>query len=530
MTHWRVAALCAFAMLAGAVPTVPAAAQTTADRVLRVVPSADLTELDPTRGANLVSRIYSQMVFETLFALDSTLTPRPLMLESSVPSADGLRWTFTLRPGMHFQNGATVTTRDVIASLERWIGNTSIGGQLKSRLSSLEAVDERRLVLTLKERFGLLEFILAGPGAPIAAIMPEADARRPIGSPLPNPIGSGPFRYVPEERVAGHRAVFARNTDYQSRSEPTDGLAGARTVKVDRVEWTVMPDATTAANALVTGETDLWEQATPDLVPYLTQRGITARRLSALPSVTFVRPNFQLPPFNDVRARQALALLFDQREMLDAVAGEKVPSQPCWSFTVCGGPLSTEAGSAPYRQPDLARARALMREAGYNGEKIVLVATPQLPVIGQMAEVVAQRLRQIGVEVDLQMMDFAAMFPRIQAPNKPIGQGGYHLFTYYAAGVFWFHPLTNLSLDVSCPASSWAGFPCDPRGEALRQAFFAAPDAAASKAAYEAFHQRMWEFLPYIPTGQFDVVSAFRPNVRGVLDSYFIAYWNIEKQ
>ena len=527
MRCWLLAGLAAIAL--SGLPRVAALAQTQAS-VLRVVPSADLTELDPTRGANLVSRLYAQMVFDTLFALDSQLRPRPLMLESSEASADRLQWRLTLRPGLRFHDGQPVTARDVVASLQRWMGSTSIGGQLKARLASLEAADARQVVLRLKEPFGLVEYILAGPGAPIAAIMPEADAARPIGSPLPNPVGSGPFRYLPQERVIGHRAVFERNPDYQPRAEPPDGLAGARIVKVDRVEWIVMPDAVTAANALVTGEADIWEQVTPDLAPFLAQRRVTVRRLSSLPSVTFVRPNFQLPPFNDIRARQALALLFDQREMLDAVAGDKVPSQPCWSFTVCGGPFSTEAGSEPYRQPDLARARALMREAGYRGEKLVLVATPQLPVIGQMAQVVEQRLRQIGVDVDVEMMDFAAMFPRIQVQNKPIGQGGYHLFTYYGAGSYWFHPLTNLSVDVSCPAAPWAGFPCDPEGERLRQAFFAAPDDAARGSAYVAFHRRMWEFLPYIPTGQFDVTSAFRRGVEGMLDAPFIAYWNIEKR
>ncbi|MBL6082067.1 ABC transporter substrate-binding protein [Belnapia sp. T18] len=527
MRRWLLAGLAAIA-LSGTLQSVARAQPQPS--VLRVVPSADLTELDPTRGANLVSRIYSQMVFDTLFALDSQLRPKPLMLESSQASADGLQWTLTLRPGLRFHNRQPVTTRDVVASLQRWMGSTSIGGQLKARLASLEAVDDRQIFLRLKEPFGLVEYILAGPGAPIAAIMPEADATRPIGSPLPNPVGSGPFRYLPQERVIGHRAVFERNPDYQPRSEPPDGLAGARIVKVDRVEWIVMPDAVTAANALVTGEADIWEQVTPDLASFLTQRRVTVRRLSSLPSVTFVRPNFQLPPFNDIRARQALALLFDQREILDAVAGDKVPSQPCWSFTVCGGPLSTEIGSEPYRQPDLTRARALMQEAGYRGEKLILVATPQLPVIGQMAQVAEQRLRQIGVDVDVEMMDFAAMFPRIQAQNKPIGQGGYHLFTYYGAGAYWFHPLTNLSIDVSCPAAPWAGFPCDPDGERLRQVFFAAPDEAARTSAYAAFHRRMWEFLPYIPTGQFDVTSAFRRGVQGILDAAFIAYWNIEKR
>ena len=300
MRRWLMAALAALVL--------PGPVWAQGGSVLRVIPSADITELDPTRGANLISRIYSQMVFETLFALDSKLAPQPMMLERSERSADGMRWEFTLRPGLRFHNGDPVTARDVVASLDRWMGSTAVGGQLKARLAALEVVDDRRLALVLKAPFGQVEFILAGPGAPIAAVMPEADARRPIGSPLPNPIGSGPFRYVAGERVAGHKAVFARNPDYQPRQEPTDGLAGARIVKVDRVEWLVMPDAVTAANALVTGEADLWEQVTPDLAPFLAQRGVTVRRLSALPSVTFVRPNFQLPPFNDIRARQALAL------------------------------------------------------------------------------------------------------------------------------------------------------------------------------------------------------------------------------
>ena len=88
-----------------------------AQKVLRVVPSADPAELDPTRGLNLIARIYSQMVFDTLFALDSHLSPRPMMVESEQVSADGLTYSFTLRPGLKFHDGSLVTSRDVVASL-----------------------------------------------------------------------------------------------------------------------------------------------------------------------------------------------------------------------------------------------------------------------------------------------------------------------------------------------------------------------------------------------------------------------------
>jgi peptide/nickel transport system substrate-binding protein len=509
--------------------TPPVAAQGN-PHVLRVVPSADLAELDPTRGPNLVARIYQQMVFDTLFAFDSNLQPRPMMVESHSVSDDGLTYRFMLRPGLRFHDGSVVSSRDVVASIERWMNGTSIGGQLKARLAGMQIVDDRSFALTLNQRFGLVEFMLAGPGAPIAAVMREADARRPDNVPITRPIGSGPFRYVADERREGNRVVFERNAEYMPRNEPTDGLAGARHVKVDRIEWHIMPDATTAANALATGEVDFLEAVGPDLAGFLRRRNMTVRRIAALPTYAFVRPNFQLPPFSDLRARQALALLVDQDEMMPAVAGSDGRWSACHSLSVCGSVYGTEAGAEPYRRPNVERARQLLQEAGYRGEPLVLLGTTTLAPINAMTLVLARRLQDAGVNVDVQMTDFPTMLQRMHAQDRPIGQGGYHFFTYYAVGTSWFHPLMNLSLDLRCGERTWAGYPCDQQGEALRQAFFAAPDNDSRRAAFEAFQRRAWEYIPYIPAGQFDVFSAYRPNIDGIVDSAFIAYWNIEKR
>jgi peptide/nickel transport system substrate-binding protein len=144
--------------------------------------------------------------------------------------------------------------------------------------------------------------------------------------------------------------------------------------------------------------------------------------------------------------------------------------------------------------------------------------------------VLARRLEEAGVKVEVQMTDFPTMLQRMNARDRPIGAGGYHLFPYYAVGTSWFHPITNISLDLSCGGRNWPGFPCDEAGEGLRQAFMAAPDAPARRAAFEAFQRRAWQFIPYVPAGQFDVFSAYRGNVSGLLDGYFLAYWNIEKR
>lgn len=508
-------------------PGIDRTAAQTGQRVLRVV-SGDVTDLDPTQGSSRVSRVYAQMVFDTLFALDSTLTAKPMMVESFSVSDDGLTRRYVLRSGLRFHDGSPVTARDVTASIARWMDNTSVGAQLKSRLVSITAVDDRSISLVLKEPFGLVEFLLAGAGSPIPAIMREADATRPYNTPMPVPvIGSGPFRYVASERLEGSRVVFERYADYVPRSEPTDGLAGARVVKVDRVEWLILPDATTASNALAAGQADVWAEADPDQIAFLRARGLRIRP-NGLPFVSFVRPNFRFPPFNDVRARQALALLVDQNEIMPAIAGE-ADWRTCHGFGVCGTALGTEIGAEPYRHPNVERARKLLAEAGYGGETIVLLTMPTGPN-NVVAQVLAQRLRQAGVKVDLQVTDLPTLLQRVRNKERAPATGGYHLFAYNAAGSIWFHPLTNSALDLSCGGQNWPGYPCDEAGEALRQRFLQAADATAQKAAFNLLTEHLWQFLPYVPVGQWEVVNAYRSNISGVLHAYVQPYWNIEKR
>src|ERR1700722_1954488 len=258
------------------------AAAQTPPTILKVAPSADVQELNPTRAANQIGRIYSQMVFDTLFALDHTLSPKPMMVDKETVSDDGLTYTFTIRPGLKFTDGSPVTTRDIIASIEHFESGGSVAAQLKSRTASMSIVDDRTFPLVLTQPFGLVEFALGGGGAPIAGIMREADAKRPANVPMTKPIGSGPFIYNADLRESGHRVVFDRNPDYPARSEPPDGAAGGRVVKVARVQFDILPDPTTAANAMATGEEDFWDTVSPDLIPFLKSHDVGVRRTTSL--------------------------------------------------------------------------------------------------------------------------------------------------------------------------------------------------------------------------------------------------------
>ena len=521
--------LAALAVSGFAASATIVAAQPAPARTLRVVPHADLKTLDPVAASIVITRMHGLMIYETLFAWDAELRPHPQMVESHSSSADGLAWTFTLRPGLKFHDGQPVTTRDVIASLKRWMARDTIGGKLGEFTDRMEATDERSFVLHLKKPFSLVPFALGSAVGQIPVIMRESDASSDPAKPVTEAIGSGPFRFNRTEWRSGAKVVYDRNPDYVPRSEPPDGLAGGRVVKVDRVEWVIMPDPATAAAALQNGEIDIWEQPTQDLVPVVSRgRGVAVERYSNLANQIMLRPNHLHPPFDNPKARLALAYAVDQADILAAGFGEERWWKRCQAYFVCGGPNGTEAGTDALAKPDPDKARKLLAEAGYKGEPVVLTTSNEIPPIGRMAEVVADALKKVGVNVDVQFSDWGTVTTRQQNRALP-AQGGWNLFVTWASGATMQSPLTNIGTNMSCQ-KAWAGWPCDEEAEALRTAVVEARDDAARKEAVEALHRRLAETQPYRVLGQFDQPYARRTNVSGVLTAPVMLFWNIEKK
>jgi peptide/nickel transport system substrate-binding protein len=504
----------------------PAAAQS----VLRVVPHADLRTLDPVAVSVVITRMHGLMIYESLFAWDSKLEPKPQMVETWSVSPDQLTWRFTLREGLRFHDGKPVTTRDVAASLRRWMARDTVGSRLGDALASLDIVDDRSFTMVLKRPFGLMTYALGSAVGQLPVIMREEDAQTDPGRPITTTVGSGPFRFVRDQWMAGQRVVYERNPDYRPRAEPADGLAGGRVVKVDRVEWRNIPDASTIAAALQSGEIDIWEQVATDLVPVVSrQRGTVIDRLNTLGTQGMLRPNALFPPFNDPRARLALAYIIDQGEMMAAGFGDERWWRRCGAFFVCGTSYASEAGADAYARPNLERARSLLAEAGYRGEKLVFITTTDIAWIGRMAEVAAARMRAAGMNIDLQFNDWGTVITR-QPRKDPPDQGGYNLFLTGASGATMFHPLTNIGTNMACDGRNWAGWPCDEEAEKLRAAFIDATEEADRKRIAEALQRRLAEVQPYVVLGQADVPYARRSNVEGVLAAPVMVFWNIEKK
>lgn len=494
-----------------------------AETVLRIVPQADLRVLDPHVTAATITRIHGAMIYDQLFAFDEDMMPHPQMVGSAEVSADRLTYTFGLRPGLAFHNGQPVTSADIVASIPRAAKQDPMMQLMVKRLVKLEAVDAQHFRLVFAKPFALVEASLAGAGS---MMMRAEDIAAAGDKPMSTTMGSGPFRFNAASFLPGSRVVYDRNDAYVSRDEPVSGMAGAKRVFVDRVEWMVIPDLQTRVSALIKGEVDLLDQLPHDGIQSLAGRkDVVIEESSKLGNMAFLRMNTLQPPFNDVRARRALALLVDQKDYLGAAfTSDQTWWKECFSWFGCGSPNATEAGSEPYRKPDPAQAKRLLQEAGYKGEPVVILTTTEIPLIDALAQVTADKLRSIGVKVDLQFSDWGTLVVR-RARKDAVEKGGWSVFQSGGDVATLSQPATNILIDTRCDQNNYVGWPCSDGLEAMRTEVIEVP----TPEKFEAYSKALWSELPSLVLGQYKQPVAFRSNVSGLQHGLLLSFWNVRK-
>src|SRR6202012_1316023 len=215
-----------------------------------------------------------------------------------------------------------VLARDCTASLRRWMQRDPGGATLQARLDALEAPDDRTIVLRLNKRFPALPKLLS-KFQTAAVMVPEriANGTDPYKQ-MTETIGSGPFRFLKDEYVIGSHAAMVPFEKYVPRDEPASFTAGGHRVMVDRVEWKMIPDAATAANALATGDVDWVEMPLPDLLAMLERApDVVTGRLDDWGFISQLRPNPVTTPTDNVKVRRAILAAIDQRDVMQAMMG-----------------------------------------------------------------------------------------------------------------------------------------------------------------------------------------------------------------
>ncbi len=496
-------------------------------KVIRSVPIGALKIVDPIWTTAYITRNHAYMVWDTLFALDANNEPRPQMVDSWQVSADKLTYTFTLRGGLKWHDNTPVRSADCVASTRRWGAKDGMGRALMGFTDRIEAIDDRSFRLVLKQPVGFVLEALGKIDSNVPFMMPERIAKTDPNTQITEVIGSGPFRFVKEEFVPGVKVVYEKFEGYVPRKEPPSQAAGGKVVKIDRVESVYMPDAAVAIAALGNGEVDVLESPANDLVRILDKNpDVVVRPNDPLGYVLFMLTNHLHPPFDKKEARQALMWGIKQSEFLEVVIGDAKRYQECPAMYGCGTQNESRLGSEALQGFNPEKAKALLKAAGYNGQPIVLMDPSDNAVLHPAALVAAQALKRMGLNVDVQAMDFSTMTQRRASKNPP-GQGGWNVFITNATMTGIANPLLN-TFALNCE-QAWYGWPCDRRIVELSRRWALELDPAKRKQIIGELQKAHLENVTYIPLGQYRSVIAYRKNLKGMIASPPLFYWNVEK-
>jgi peptide/nickel transport system substrate-binding protein len=359
--------------------------------------------------------------------------------------------------------------------------------------------------------------------------MPARLAQTDPNTQVTEMVGSGPYRFIAKDRVPGSLVAYERFAGYVPRADgPAEFTAGPKRAWFDRVEWHVMPDSGTAASALLNGEVDWWQNPTPDLQALLRpHKEIGLRVLDPGGGLGCLRFNQLFPPFDNPAIRRALLYAVDQTTLMTAVAGD---DRALWKDHVGvfspGTPMATTEGTDALAGPrDFASVRAAVSAAGYKGETVVFLDPTDYPSTHAMALVMADAFEKCGLNVDLVSTDWGTLVQR-RSSRKPPSDGGWNVFVTYLNGTNNFDPASQLGLRGNGD-QGWFGWAKAPRLEALRAAWFAAPDVNAQKQICAEIQRQFFVDVPYLPLGAYYEATATR-RLKGVR-SGFVQFYDVER-
>ena len=523
------AALTAAATPARAQAPAPSPAMSGRAKTLIHVPQSNLTSLDPVWTTAAATRNHAHLVWETLYGRDSQLNARPQMLEGHLVEDNGLRWTMKLREGLRFHDGTPVLARDCVASIRRWMKRDQIGLSIEDRMHELVATDDRTLVWRLKKPFSALPYALCRH-QPSCVIMPERLALTDPYKQVTEIIGSGPFRWIASEYVTGARAIYARNEAYIPRNEPVDYCAGGLRALVDRVEWRVIADAGTAVSALLTGEVDWIEQPLPDLLPRLRGApGIAVAPTDIYGTFAALRFNHLPAPTNNAAIRRAMLACVNQTDVMTAMMGDaKDLYRAPVGYFLPGTPSANDAGmeAVRTRRTD-AELRAMLKEAGYAGERIVLLHPTDQTFYDAACHVVLDAFRRVGLNIDDVSTDWGTVVQR-RASREPLEKGGWSLFPHGLPAAEYRDPIFASTVRGNGQAGFF-GWPTDPVGEALRDQWIDSTDAAEQQRLDREIQAQAFRQVPFIPLGQYFPPAAWRTTLTAPQKGVVPVFWGVSK-
>ena len=269
------------------------------------------------------------------------------------------------------------------------------------------------------------------------------------------------------------------------------------------------------------GEVDWWENPTIDLVPQLkTNKNLVISVKDKTGEIGCLRFNHLHPPFDNPAIRRVVVAAMDQKEIMEAVAGA-VPQiiKTDVGMFVPGTPMASTVGVEITRGPkDYEKLKKDLIAAGYKGEKVVILAASSIPSIYAEAQVASDTLSKIGMNTDFQSIEWGTVVQR-RASREPNDKGGWNIFYTWLGGFGNLSPAPSIGIRGAGTAS-WFGWPTDPKMEALRDAWFEAPDIATQKKLCDDMQAQFWINPPFAPLGMYDLPTAHHAYLQDIRDGW----------
>src|SRR5690625_4937720 len=375
------------------------------NKELNIAMESQPSTLDPIMTTSTPTRDVSRNIFESLVALDSSYNEQPVLAKSFDKSEDGKTITFELRDDVVFHNGDEMTADDVVASMERWLNESSDGKPILGDDAVLEKEDDNTVVLTLSEPVNETLSVMAN--ASNAPIMPKEIAESAASEQISNEdiIGTGPFQF--EEWKTDQYIHLKKFADYQPVDAEADGLAGKKEALVDDIYFHIVPDISTREAGIQTGEYDIARSLNYDSYDQIESNPDLQTNLEMFGNLVFVF-NTKDGLFEDRKARQAInAALVTEEIMHAGFSNDNY-------YTLFSGYMNekiegfyTESGEDGFNQNDQEKARRLLDEVGYDGEELTILTYRDDEYHYKSAVALQDQLRDIDVDLDVEVVDQA---------------------------------------------------------------------------------------------------------------------------
>jgi len=495
----------AFTLLASAL------AQSTGG-TLRVAINSDPSNLDPHRSTAFITRVVLGSVVEGLFNLDENYQPIPELATGYRVSDDLLTYTIDLRDDVVFHDGSLMTSADVVASLNRWLALSTPGRNLSASITSFEALDDVTIEFTFSEPIGALLISALAFSYQAPAIMPAAFVEAlDEAEVIRQPIGTGPYAIASIQ--SGNQVRLERHEAYASRDEDPIGMGGGKTAYLDAVVLFVTPEAAVRASGLEAGDFDFVLGLPTDGYP----------RFAANPNLKLYTPyqgsldmalNSREGMFTNPLLREAFVAALDMDAMMLAAFGDPA------LYRVDGGlwPQETawwsDAGTEPYNQKDVERARSLLQEAGYDGSPIRWLTTRENQGYYEHAVVASQLLQQAGFAVELEVVDFATILSRRRDAS---------VWDVFQTG-FSIQPDPTQYLVFDC---SWPAFWCDDEKDRLVGELRLDRSFEERYAIWEELQSYYWQYNPAVKIGDYFNLYGSTNRVNGYASLNQVFWYNV---